>query len=143
MKLLLSSIWKLTFNSIFSQVLICLSVLMIFTSSQMKPSQITQRYDKIRFFSKLQNAHDSMKLTSLQSNLSASTECLNFKNWTNNQTPKFQLDPNRFLIPVLYNGPNNQMLGFQQSIVMAILLNRFVTIVSIILSAKTLCSFFR
>ena len=38
--------------------------------------------------------------------------------------PRFVLRKNRFIFPLLYNGPNNQMLGFQQSMIMAVLLNR-------------------
>lgn len=41
-------------------------------------------------------------------------------------SPKFVLDSDKYLIPLLYNGPNNQMIGFQQSILLAVLLNRFV-----------------
>ena len=39
--------------------------------------------------------------------------------------PKFVLDNSRYLIPLLYNGPNNQMIGFQQSVLLSVLLNRF------------------
>jgi len=39
-------------------------------------------------------------------------------------TPRYQLDPKKFLIPTLFNGPNNQLIGFQQSVLLAIFLNR-------------------
>uniref|UniRef100_H2Y5K7 Peptide-O-fucosyltransferase n=1 Tax=Ciona savignyi TaxID=51511 RepID=H2Y5K7_CIOSA len=44
--------------------------------------------------------------------------------WSKPITPKHKLDPNRFLIPTLYNGPSNQLAGFQQSALLAIILNR-------------------
>ena len=40
--------------------------------------------------------------------------------------PQIVLDPNRFLYPGLIGGPNNQILGLQQSIYLTIRLNRFV-----------------
>nr|XP_002127797.1 uncharacterized protein LOC100180546 [Ciona intestinalis] len=45
-------------------------------------------------------------------------------NWNKPVTPKHRLDPNRFLIPTVINGPSNQLAGFQQSALLAILLNR-------------------
>ena len=39
-------------------------------------------------------------------------------------TPKYFLNPNKVLIPALYQGPNNQIFGFRESMIMAIKLNR-------------------
>lgn len=47
-------------------------------------------------------------------------------NWREKKMPKYKLNPDKLLIPTLYNGPNNQLAGFHQSVIVAILLNRFV-----------------
>lgn len=42
--------------------------------------------------------------------------------------PTIKLNQDSFLLPVLVNGPNNQLLGFRKSIYVAILLNRTVVL---------------
>jgi hypothetical protein len=44
--------------------------------------------------------------------------------WHTPMEPKYQLDPNRFLIPALIWGPMNQVEGLRESIAIAISLNR-------------------
>lgn len=41
-----------------------------------------------------------------------------------NVIPAIELDRNRFLYPVLTNGPNNQLIGFRDAVYLAIRLNR-------------------
>ena len=38
--------------------------------------------------------------------------------------PQIRLDPDKFLIPVLTYGPNNQLRGFRETIFLALKLNR-------------------
>ena len=38
--------------------------------------------------------------------------------------PKFKLDANKYLIPLLLWGPSNQLVGFRESVALAIILNR-------------------
>ena len=45
-------------------------------------------------------------------------------NKINDLVPKIPLDPNKYLIPVLTYGPNNQLRGFRETIFLAIKLNR-------------------
>ena len=40
------------------------------------------------------------------------------------QSPKIQLDPNRILIPILEWGPNNQIRGLMETMLLAIKMNR-------------------
>nr|XP_039266084.1 uncharacterized protein LOC120341613 [Styela clava] len=42
--------------------------------------------------------------------------------------PMFQLNPDKFFLPVLVGGPNNQIIGFQDSLFTAIKLNRTIVI---------------
>jgi len=44
--------------------------------------------------------------------------------WTENIKPKIQTDPNKFLVPVLFFGPNNQIHGLREAIILSIKLNR-------------------
>jgi len=44
--------------------------------------------------------------------------------------PRYSLDPDRYLLPVLTNGPNNQVIGLHESIFLAIHLNRTLVIPS-------------
>lgn len=56
---------------------------------------------------------------------SKNRECFDDKvDWSTEVKPKYVLDPTKFLIPTLINGPNNQMMGLQQSIIMSLVLNR-------------------
>ncbi|XP_039257115.2 uncharacterized protein LOC120333804 [Styela clava] len=53
------------------------------------------------------------------------TKCADKKiKWNDGTIPKYVMNPNLFLIPTLQNGPNNQIIGLQQSILVALLLNR-------------------
>ena len=38
--------------------------------------------------------------------------------------PIYKLDPEKFLVPVLFFGPNNQIHGLREAIVLAVKLNR-------------------
>ena len=46
--------------------------------------------------------------------------------WTLDHNPIMPLDPNKFIMPVLPYGPNNQLRGFRETIILAIKLNRTV-----------------
>ena len=51
--------------------------------------------------------------------------CIRFlPDWHTEITPKYQLDPSKILVPALHQGPNNQIFGFRESIILAIKLNR-------------------
>lgn len=42
--------------------------------------------------------------------------------------PLVKLDKNKFLLPMLINGPNNQLVGFRKTLFVAIRLNRTIVI---------------
>ncbi|CAK8692918.1 unnamed protein product [Clavelina lepadiformis] len=46
------------------------------------------------------------------------------QDWTPRQSPQISLDPDNFLYPGLYGGPNNQIFGLRQSVYLAIRLSR-------------------
>ena len=50
--------------------------------------------------------------------------CARNHNWDEPVDPVFNLRKDHFLLPVLCYGPNNQVVGFRESIVMAVKLNR-------------------
>jgi len=54
------------------------------------------------------------------------TKCPNLDghDWSEEITPKYTSHPWRFLMPILYYGPNNQIHGLRESIILAIKLNR-------------------
>nr|CAB3262505.1 uncharacterized protein LOC100180089 [Phallusia mammillata] len=44
------------------------------------------------------------------------------------ENPIIKLNPHKFILPVLYNGPTNQLIGLRDTVYLAILLNRTVII---------------
>ena len=64
---------------------------------------------------------NSQPKTSFPSTLNCEYQAVN---WAEKVEPVYKLDPRKLLIPALTNGPTNQLIGFHQSVLLSIMLNR-------------------
>jgi len=95
------------------------------TSSNQEKNCLHKNEQKVKYINKKIEAKVKVDPKYLKKNIQANCSILDVYDWNKNDIkPRFKLRKNKFLFPLLYNGPNNQMLGFQQSMTMAVLLNR-------------------
>lgn len=142
--------WKKLGNNFSKQTYVVLIIILILSLLQFlinkKPTLSSKTNCKLfldrTFFYQIKNCpyNNQKKITSISKKLEENAKfeyshssqksfkncsVLNLYEWNKNHIkPRFVLRKDKFILPLLYNGPNNQMLGFQQSMIMAVLLNR-------------------